>query len=151
MTDMLWPYDENDELDLAAALDNEEDAIYNNPPYPLEWYSGRIQLDIHNRAGWKCEHCGAQFVPGNTKHPTLRNADGNPRILTVHHIDQNPANCDWTNLVALCQACHLHVQAAWKPGDVLPAHWPQPPAWIAIRDLPYRNNGQLPLFQEDTP
>jgi len=30
--------------------------------------------------------------------------------LTVHHIDLNPANCDWWNLVALCQRCHLQIQ-----------------------------------------
>lgn len=121
------------------------------PTYPLEWYSGKIQLELHNRIGWRCEHCGAQFTPGNTKHPTITNADGKPLILTVHHLDSNPAHCDWTNLLACCQRCHLHIQAVWKPGGVLPAHWPQPPGWIAIRNLPYRKNGQLPLFPEENP
>jgi hypothetical protein len=32
------------------------------------------------------------------------------RILTVHHLDGNKANCRWMNLVALCQRCHLAVQ-----------------------------------------
>lgn len=32
------------------------------------------------------------------------------RILTVHHLDQDKANCLWWNLVALCQRCHLTVQ-----------------------------------------
>jgi hypothetical protein len=32
------------------------------------------------------------------------------RILTVHHLDQNKANCRWWNLVALCQRDHLIVQ-----------------------------------------
>lgn len=27
-------------------------------------------------------------------------------ILQTHHIDQNPSNCDESNLVALCQFCH---------------------------------------------
>jgi hypothetical protein len=31
--------------------------------------------------------------------------------LTVHHLDLNPANCAWWNLVALCQKCHLQIQA----------------------------------------
>jgi hypothetical protein len=28
-------------------------------------------------------------------------------ILTVAHLDHNPANCDPGNLLAMCQACHL--------------------------------------------
>jgi hypothetical protein len=32
------------------------------------------------------------------------------RILTVHHLDGNKANCRWWNLAALCQRCHLTIQ-----------------------------------------
>ena len=32
------------------------------------------------------------------------------RILTVHHLDGNKANCRWFNLCALCQRCHLAIQ-----------------------------------------
>lgn len=32
------------------------------------------------------------------------------RILTVHHLDGNKANCRWWNLTALCQRCHLTIQ-----------------------------------------
>jgi hypothetical protein len=32
------------------------------------------------------------------------------RILTVHHLDGDKANCRWWNLVALCQRCHLQIQ-----------------------------------------
>jgi hypothetical protein len=32
------------------------------------------------------------------------------RILTVHHLDEDKANCRWWNLVALCQRCHLRMQ-----------------------------------------
>lgn len=116
--------------------------------YPPEWRTGEIQRRLHKRIGWRCEHCGAEFHPGTNIARTARNADGKPSILTVHHIDGNPANCDWTNLLACCQRCHLHVQAVWKPGDVLPAHWPQPPQWIADRCLPYRRNGQMRLFDD---
>jgi hypothetical protein len=28
-------------------------------------------------------------------------------VLTVAHLDHNPANCDYSNLRALCQKCHL--------------------------------------------
>lgn len=37
------------------------------------------------------------------------------RILTVHHLDGNKANCDWWNLLALCQRCHLTVQSRVNP------------------------------------
>jgi|GEM_PF-1728097 len=114
--------------------------------YPPEWVSGEIQSEIYERANWRCEHCGEEFHEGTTIAKTARNADGKPRILTVHHLDGNPANCDWTNLLACCQVCHLHIQAVWKPGGVLPAHWEQPPRWIAERELPYKPNGQLSLW-----
>lgn len=42
------------------------------------------------------------------------------RVLTVHHLDGNKANCRWWNLVALCQRCHLAIQ-----GKVVMARvWP---------------------------
>lgn len=47
--------------------------------------------------------------------PALWLVDGCPaearwRILTVHHLDGDKANCRWWNLVALCQRCHLTIQ-----------------------------------------
>jgi hypothetical protein len=36
------------------------------------------------------------------------------RILTVHHLDGDKANCRWWNLVALCQRCHLQIQGKVK-------------------------------------
>jgi hypothetical protein len=32
------------------------------------------------------------------------------RILTVHHLTGNKADCRWWNLAALCQRCHLQIQ-----------------------------------------
>lgn len=32
------------------------------------------------------------------------------RVLTVHHLDGDKANCRWWNLAALCQRCHLTTQ-----------------------------------------
>ncbi len=87
--------------------------------YPDNW--GDIAKDIKERAGWRCEHCGHEHDPA-TGH-----------TLTVHHLDMHPPNCDYTNLVALCQRCHLHVQAKWKPGGVIPTAWGGPPAWLTVR------------------
>lgn len=37
------------------------------------------------------------------------------RILTVHHLDGNKSNCEWWNLLALCQRCHLQIQGRVNP------------------------------------
>lgn len=52
-------------------------------------------------AGNKCIRCGSSSVPG--------------RILTTHHLDGNKANDEWWNLLALCQVCHLQIQAKVDP------------------------------------
>jgi hypothetical protein len=64
--------------------------------YPPNWRA--IANEIKNEAGWRCVRCGH---------------DHNPKAgycLTVHHLDMNPANCEWWNLAALCQKCHLQIQ-----------------------------------------
>lgn len=37
------------------------------------------------------------------------------RVLTVHHLDGHKANLCWWNLLALCQVCHLQIQAKVDP------------------------------------
>lgn len=84
--------------------------------YPPDW--PQIAARIKRSARWRCEHCGERH-----------NREAG-RMLTVHHLDGNKANCHWTNLVALCQVCHLHIQARWRPGQ----QWLfQPPLWAARR------------------
>lgn len=39
-------------------------------------------------------------------------------MLTVHHLDGNKGNCEKWNLAALCQICHLFIQAAYTPGQL---------------------------------
>jgi hypothetical protein len=65
--------------------------------YPDNWPD--IARAIKNQAGWKCVRCQHIHEPetGYT--------------LTVHHLDMNPANCEWWNIPALCQRCHLQIQA----------------------------------------
>jgi 5-methylcytosine-specific restriction endonuclease McrA len=64
--------------------------------YPPDW--AEIARQVKDDAGWQCVRC--QHV-----HDTA-----NGFMLTVHHLDMNPANCAWWNLVALCQRCHLQIQ-----------------------------------------
>ncbi|MCZ7545740.1 MAG: HNH endonuclease [Anaerolineae bacterium] len=91
--------------------------------YPSAW--PQIAARVKAAAGWRCAHCGHAHDPA-TRH-----------TLTVHHLDGDPGNCADANLVALCQRCHLHVQALWRPGDPLPAAWDGPPAWLTRRGLPF--------------
>lgn len=110
--------------------------------YPRDW--NNIARQIKERANWTCEHCGATFDTRGKAH-TRRNRNGKPSILTVHHLDGNPTNCDYTNLIAVCQACHLHIQTTYRPGADLP--WNPPPVWITRRAIPF-NRIQLPLWSD---
>ena len=65
--------------------------------YPPDW--PEIALAVKEAAGWCCIRCD---------HPHDVAAG---YTLTVHHLDLNPANCRWWNLAALCQRCHLRIQA----------------------------------------
>ena len=84
--------------------------------YPENWEE--IAEEVKRRAGYRCENCGSPSIPG--------------RILTVHHLDLNPQNNDLNNLVALCQVCHLKIQAKYRPGQ----GWLfKKPKWAEIRNL----------------
>lgn len=62
--------------------------------YPDNW--PEIAKRVKAAAGWCCIRCGAPNQIG--------------RVLTVHHLDNDKSNCEWWNLVALCQQCHLTIQ-----------------------------------------
>jgi len=65
-------------------------------PYPDNWE--QIASDLKERHGWKCERCG---------HPHEVDTG---YVLTIHHLDGDPANNQDWNLACLCQRCHLKVQ-----------------------------------------
>jgi hypothetical protein len=87
--------------------------------YPDNW--GEIALFVKESAGWKCENCEHPHEPetGYT--------------LTVHHLDGDKANCSTYNLVALCQRCHLSIQAKFKPGQAVMGF--ARPGWMIKRGL----------------
>lgn len=64
--------------------------------YPDDWKA--IAARTKEAARWRCVRCRHSHDPksGHT--------------LTVHHLDMDKANCDWWNLAALCQRCHLKIQ-----------------------------------------
>jgi hypothetical protein len=65
--------------------------------YPINW--PEIAHLVKEEAGWKCVRCGQE-------HDITAGY-----MLTVHHLDLDPQNNEWWNLVALCQRCHLSIQA----------------------------------------
>lgn len=70
----------------------------------------------HGNGEWspcdeRCTHDGptrAVISIHGAREPGLIEAQW--RILTVHHLDGDKANCRWWNLAALCQRCHLTIQ-----------------------------------------
>lgn len=64
--------------------------------YPSNW--DEIAQATKREAGNKCVRC-------HHKHDIEAGY-----MLTVHHIDLNKSNCEWWNLAALCQRCHLTIQ-----------------------------------------
>ena len=68
---------------------------------PADWpaIAHAVKCDAH----WKCIRCRCHHQPSIH------------RVLTVHHLSGDKANCTWWNLLALCQACHLKIQARVNP------------------------------------
>ena len=65
--------------------------------YPENWWE--IAQAVKNEAGWECERC---------HHPHDPDAG---YCLTVHHLVGDKGLVERWNLAALCQRCHLHIQA----------------------------------------
>lgn len=83
--------------------------------YPREW--PEVARLIKQRAEWRCERCDH---PHDTE---------NGFTLTVHHLDGDKWNLEWWNLAALCQRCHLRIQAkvSWYQDSLDGRH----AAWLA--------------------
>lgn len=100
--------------------------------YPPDWKA--IRDRVRADAGHRCIRCLHPYRPGQHGNgqwspcdercthngptrsgfiPTIREAQW--RILTVHHMDGNKANCEWWNLLSLCQRCHLQIQGKVDP------------------------------------
>ncbi len=114
----------------------------NRARYPKDWPA--ISARIRQRAGNRCEECGVENhkLGGRSPdgrfwlaEPTGESSRGImwPRpgdwswcsgwperlriikiILTVAHLDHQPENCADDNLKALCQRCHLRLDAKSK-------------------------------------
>ncbi len=83
--------------------------------YPVDW--AELAATVKADAAGKCVRCGHvhHYESGH--------------VLTVHHFDGDKGNCSRWNLMALCQRCHLSVQARVDPQVGLmfdPAIWAMP-------------------------
>lgn len=71
--------------------------------YPANWKD--IALSVKEKAGWKCQGCGAQCrKPGEP-------FDTQKRTLTVAHLNHTPEDFRPENLKAMCAVCHLRYDA----------------------------------------
>ena len=77
----------------------------NKKRYPANWEE--IRKQILERAGNKCEWCGAE---NHKPHPITKSFVR----LTIAHLDHTPENCDFGNLRALCQKCHNNYDQAQR-------------------------------------
>lgn len=94
--------------------------------YPPDWTV--IAKSVKDAAGWRCVRCDHEHTRIGW------------RILTVHHLDGDKANCAWWNIPALCQRCHLTIQARVVLKQVWPlehSSWFKPYAagWYAKKYL----------------
>ena len=95
--------------------------------YPANW--PEIAREVKDRANWRCQCCHHPHESKSVRRDCVPEcahpADDLLRGLGVHHLDDNKANCHWSNLVALCQVCHLRMQGRVYPTVPLVAcgHW----------------------------
>lgn len=78
--------------------------------YPKDWkaISKRIRVD---RAGNRCEGAPGFYPDCRARNGKPHPVTGSRVILTVAHLNHNPADCHEGNLLALCQRCHLTYDA----------------------------------------
>lgn len=101
--------------------------------YPPDWKS--INASVCEAVGHRCIRCNHPYRKGThgkgewtpcddlCSHGKPVRLCANPedgweaqwRILTVHHFDGNKSHCEWFNLLALCQRCHLQIQGTVDP------------------------------------
>lgn len=90
--------------------------------YPANWEA--IALEVKQQANWQCQECGQMCRQvGESLFDFFERMDWEPEfvekpgqyVLTVAHLDHEPANCDRANLKALCSVCHCRYDLAQMP------------------------------------
>lgn len=68
------------------------------PKYPNNWQE--ISSKTKQAAEWTCAHC------------SIKQGENPRNNITVHHLDYDTFNNKPSNLITLCQKCHLRLQAS---------------------------------------
>lgn len=114
-------------------------SVENRRRYPKDWknISRRIRFE---RAAGRCEcvgECGVNHDGRcHAEHGKPNPMTGSKVVLTTAHLDHTPENCADENLKAMCQRCHLRLDADHHKKNARATRW--------------RKVGQDDLFQ-DTP
>lgn len=111
--------------------------------YPDNWDD--IATKVKEEADWCCEECGRVCRPPGQRWVDfaseliqlgwqVEDLDRPQQFtLTVAHLDHIPANCDRSNLRALCSVCHLRYDNQFR---------------LLKRRLKQERQGQLSLLEE---
>ena len=89
---------EKAELRVRDKASNWQGGISENP-YGIE-FNKQLNEKIRKRDGFRCQQCFRE-------QDELRTETNRKRKLNVHHIDFNKENNNPSNLIALCQRCHM--------------------------------------------
>lgn len=87
--------------------------------YPDDWNT--VAAAVKDASGRRCVRCLHPDDPSDTPRGMFcdvkcrHEKNGKQRVLTVHHMNGDKADCRWFNLLPLCQVCHLQIQ-----GKVIP-------------------------------
>ena len=94
--------------------------------YPKDWPAVALRVKVEAR--WRCVRCRHPFhdmdkralacdpICDRLRCRAAAIAErGGQHNFTVHHLDGDKANVAWWNLLALCNACHLTIQAKVIP------------------------------------
>ncbi len=116
--------------------------------YPFAWHrederGPAIKDLVREEVDHRCIRCGHPYKNGEhgngewspcDEHCTHKNSretwrwgkvgttepEARWRILTVHHLNGDKADCRWWNLTALCQRCHLTIQGRVNMAQIYP-------------------------------
>lgn len=79
-------------FELISRQKIEHHAEIRSTPYPPHFTEG-LKLQVRRRDGFVCQECGCVELLH--------------RAHSIHHIDYDKDNCEMSNLITLCQPCHV--------------------------------------------
>lgn len=85
--------------------------------YTSDW--GKLAERLKAEVGYRCIRCRHRYQRGDDPRQCDAECthlpDGKARVLTIHHLNGDKGDNRWFNTLALCQSCHLTIQARVIP------------------------------------